>query len=124
MQKNIEVIDSWSLSSQGIIAELKYQGNGLPKDTRLKSILTGQQWIVTSRVLFNHVLDEQKRFSSEVENIMSLSFSTVEKMEKSGRNILMKEELGIYQYKLDPEGHSEKPERGGQLEVISYKQIL
>jgi hypothetical protein len=113
----IEILDSWNVTGQGIIVELKHQEKGLPQGARLISRQTGRQWTVKSRLFFNHTLDRQRKFSNESESFMHLAFNPIDNLEKSKTNILNKEEQGIYQYALGPIEHEDKPIVGDLLDV-------
>lgn len=113
----IEILDSWILTGQGIVAELKHNETGLPFRTKLESLRTGKLWTVKSRLLFNHTTDEQKKFPNEKETLMFLTFKSSGNLEKSRTDILDKEKHNVFQYYLDPVGHNEKPTTGDKLKI-------
>ena len=111
----VEVLESWKITDLGIIAELRHQRIGLPQGTRLLSGHTGLQWIVKTRLFFNHAMDEQKKFENETAGFMHMHFANAENRENSRRDIIKREALGISQYTLDPDSHEEKPAAGDLL---------
>ena len=113
----IEVIDSWIIKGTGIIAELKNIVTGLPNGFCLTSSLTGHKWIIKGRLIFYHIAEDQKRFPGETELPMHFTFKTKEKMEESKKALLDRENLGIYQYLIDPVQHEEKPNKFDKLEI-------
>lgn len=113
--QTIEVIDSWDLTSGGIIAELRHQFDGLTTGSIIKSQTTDKTWRVKNRILFHHTLDKQKRFPNEITTYTHSSFGSVEDMMNSATNILNKEEGNIFQYQLQAIGHYSKPQKGDIL---------
>ena len=113
----ITVINSWIIQNHGIIGELKYQGNGLLKGTRLISKNSGSEWLVKGRLIFYHTADYQKRFPNETEIRMHFTFRPKENGDKSKDAILDSEEQGIYQYLIEGVGHNEKPKQLENLEL-------
>jgi hypothetical protein len=116
-EKNLKILECWNITGRGIIAELQYNGKGLPEGTILKSSQKNIQWKIKNRLLFNHTLDKQKRFPNEKEIIMRFHFRPIENLEKSEKDIQNKEEKGIYQYEIEGIGHDQKPEKNEQLEI-------
>jgi hypothetical protein len=110
------VLESFLIQGRGILVELQYFQNGLKEGTMLHSKQSGNRWEVKSRVLFDHVAGVQKEFPDEHKSFMRLKFSSIEKREKSKKNILEKEASGIFQYHLSPHlSQNEKPEKGETL---------
>jgi len=105
----ITVINSFAIQNQEIIAELKYQGNGLPTGIRLISKRSGSSWLVKGRLILFHAGDCQKRFPNETEIQMHFTFNPKENKDKSKNAIIDSEGQGIYQYLIEPDGHCEKP---------------
>src|SRR4051812_44628065 len=105
----VVVFNSWLINGKELIVELKHEGLGLPKGAKLLSSKTGLKWIVKSRLLFNHSINEQKRFKNETENILVLKFNSTNKMEESKTSILYNEKNDIYQYHFETIGNN-KPE--------------
>ncbi|HEY4787989.1 MAG TPA: hypothetical protein VIH57_18170 [Bacteroidales bacterium] len=114
----IEVINSWIIQGQGIIAELKYLGAGLEKGTRLISDQSDNEWIVKGRLIFDHIADNQKKFHNETEISMHFDFNPKENEDASGKRLLENESQGIYQYLIEPNDHNEKPK---QFEMLKIK---
>jgi hypothetical protein len=118
----IEVIDSWDLTSRGIIVELRHQLDGLTTGSIIKSQTSDKEWIVKNRILFHHTLDRQRRFPNEITTYTHSSFGSVDNMLSSAQNILDKEAENIFQYQLQTIGHSAKPQKGDILmEVATEK---
>ena len=113
----ITVINSWTIQGQGIIAELKYSGTGLPKGTRLISKTSDSEWLVKGRLIFYHTADKQKRFPDETEIQMHFTYGAKEIREKSKDALLDNEEQGIYQYLIESDRHNEKPKQLEKLEI-------
>jgi hypothetical protein len=111
----IQVIESWDLTSIGIIAELRHQLDGLPSGFIIKSQTTGKEWVVKKRVLFYHTFDKQKQFVNETITYNHYSFESVDNMLISAKNILEKEEQNIFQYQLQSLGKHFKPTVGETL---------
>lgn len=120
--KTILVVDSWDLSSIGIIAELKHQFDGLQSGLILKSQSTSNEWIVKNRIMYNHTYGKQKTFTNEKTTQSFVSFYSLEKQIISAKAILEKEESNIFQYQLQPIGHKSKPLKDDiLLEMIIHK---
>jgi len=113
----IQIVNSWMITGQGIIAELKLENTGLAKGTILESKHTGKRWTIKSRIIFNHAADKQKTFPNETESFMHLSFATIENLKKSVMDIVEKEKTGIFQYHLDPCEHNDKPTPQEELSI-------
>lgn len=105
----IEVIDSWDLTSRGIIADLRHQLEGLPPGSIIKSQTTGKEWRVNNRILFHHTLYKQRKFPNEITTYIRLSFASVDNMLASEKKILEREKQNIFQYQLQAVGHNSKP---------------
>ena len=105
----IQVIDSWDLTSIGIIAELKHSFNGLQSGIIIKSQSTGNEWRIENRILYNHTFSKQRIFLNETTTQSFLSFGSMEKQIVSAKNILDKEDNNIFHYQLQPIGHKSKP---------------
>jgi hypothetical protein len=113
----ITVINSWTIQKQGIIAELKYQGAGLPKGTRLVSKQSGIEWLVKGRLIFYHTFELQKRFSNETEIQMHFTFNPKENKDRSQKTIFDNEAQGIYQYLIESVQHDETPKQDEKLVI-------
>lgn len=94
--KTIQVIESWDVTSSGIIAELRHSFNGLPSGTIIQSPSTGKEWRIESRILYSHTCGKQKKFSNETTILSFLSFGSMEKQIASAKNMLDKEEDNIF----------------------------
>ena len=115
---SIQVIDSWNLTSIGIIAELKHQLNGLTTGSIIKSQSTNKEWRVRKRILYNHTFDKQKKFLNERTTYSHLSFDNAEKLTISAQNIIDKEEQNIFQYQLQPIGQNSTLTKGDIFELV------
>lgn len=115
----IEIIECWSVTAIGVIAELKHQLAGLKSGTLLRSASTGEVWRIKTRLLFGHTYDDQKKFPEEIITYCHMSFESIEKRQVSARNILDKEEQHIYQYQLETYGHQSRLQAGDMLIVES-----
>ena len=113
----IEVINSWILKGQEVIVELKYIETGLPKGTRLISEQSGNEWIVKGRLIFDHTVENQKRFSFETEIRMHFVFNLKENKELSRQTLLDSEGQGIFQYLIEPFQNDEKPKQFEKLKI-------
>jgi hypothetical protein len=119
--KIIQIIDSWATSAFGVIAELQHNFKGLTSGTIIKSTTTDKEWRVKKRVLFYHTFDRQKKFVNEVTTYIHARFNSIEKQILSSENILEKEEKNVFQYQLQPLGHSSKPDVGDILTPVVIK---
>lgn len=117
--QHMKVIDSWNLTSIGIIAELCHFLDGLKSGLVIKSQSTGKEWRVKKRILYNHTYDKQKKFPDEAITYSHLSFESIEDQVVSARNIMDKEQQHIFEYRLQPIGHNTKPTVGDILVPIS-----
>jgi hypothetical protein len=115
----IEVIDSWDLTSRGIIADLQHQLDGLPTGSIIKSQTTDKEWRVNNRILFHHTLDRQKKFPNEITTYTHSSFGSVDNMLASEKKILEREKQNIFQYQLQSVGHNSKPVIGDTLLLLT-----
>ncbi|WP_299229740.1 hypothetical protein [uncultured Psychroserpens sp.] len=109
--------DSFKITGRGIVLELQHSENGLSKETKLVSQKSGRTWKVITRVLFDHALAEQKIFNNESTNYMLMRFNSDYEKQKSINRIKKKETENIFQYFVNPIGHSEKPENGEILKI-------
>lgn len=118
----IEVIDSWNLTSRGIIADLRHRLEGLSTGSVIKSQTTGKEWRVNNRILFHHILDKQRKFPNEITTYTHSSFGSVDNMLASEKKILEREKQNIFQYQLKAVGHNSKPVVGDTLlSIITEK---
>src|SRR4029078_676893 len=108
---NTEILISWYV----IIADLKHQLNGPASGSIIKSQATNKEWRVEERILFHHAMENQKRFPNETTTYTHGVFGSAEKMLNSAKNILDNEEQNIFHYKLEPIGHTSKPDAGDIL---------
>ena len=115
--KTIRVIDSWSITGFGIIAEVENIYDGLPKGTVLKSQETKLTWTVESRIIETLATDSLTRFSNETEIPIHLNFKTVSNLEKAKETITERNQNRIFQYQLKPNEHNEKPKNGEKLMI-------
>jgi hypothetical protein len=111
----IKVLNSWKHQKNLIIAEIEYSGEGLFKGTQLVSKNSTNVWTVNSRLIFNHTMNNQKRFKGETESYLSLRFVDEDARVKSHREILDKESAQIYQYLIEPVNHVNKPKENEEL---------
>lgn len=118
-KKTIRVINSWNIPSFGILAEVENTYNGLPKGTVLKSQETERSWIVESRIIETLAIDKLTRFPNETETPIHLNFRTFLDLEKAKEGIVALNENRIFQYKLKPKEHGEKPKSGEKLLIYS-----
>lgn len=121
--QTIEIIDSWDITSIGIIAALKHQFNGLQSGLVVKSQSTGNEWRIKNRILFSHTYGKQKVFTNETTTHSFLSFDSIEKQIASAKNTLDKEEHNIVQYQLQPIGNKSKPVKGDTLVKIEFQRF-
>jgi len=117
--QTIEVIDSWELTSRGIIADLRHQLDGLPTGSIMKSQTTDKEWRVKNRILFHHTLNRQKKFPSEITAYTYSSFGSVDNMLASEKIILEREKQNIFQYQLQAVEHNSKPVVGDTLLLLT-----
>lgn len=114
------ITESWKLSFRNeILADIQHSLHGLMPETLLRSKETGLSWRVKSRTIFIQV-ENQKRFNGEKETWQRFTFMQPidENYERFRREILEKEEKGIYQYSIEPVGHNTKPAPGEILEIV------
>ncbi len=117
IDSEVLILKSFDITGRGIIAEIQHNRQGLPPGTELQSRINGRIWKVKHRLVFNHIYNKHRLFDNEEIGYSHFAFRSPENREKSGTDILNKEAEGIYQYSLEPEGHSEKPEEGEKLEI-------
>lgn len=111
----IQVMDSWELTTVGIVVELRHHRNGLHSGLIIESPSTGEKWRVKYRILFSHTCEKQKIFAIETTTISFISFDSVENQMISAKNVLDKEDDNIFQYKVEAIGHKSKPIKGDIL---------
>lgn len=121
--ETIKVVDSWSITSVEIIAELKHNLNGLESGSIIKSQLRDLEWKIEKRILFYHVIEKQKKFPNEITTYIHSVFESAEKQIASTKDILEKEEENIFQYRLQALGHSSKPQKGEILIPVVTKRF-
>lgn len=121
MTQNIEIIDSWNLSSPGIIAELKHHFNGLQSGLIVKSQSTNNTWKIEKRILYSHTNGKQKIFANEKTSHSILSFNSIDMQITSAEIILEKESHSIFQYQLQAIGHTSKPIKGTFVKTVFQK---
>ena len=114
----IKVLDAWTITGPGIIAEFACQGNGLAQGNALKSHQSRRLWRLESRVKFSHVGNDHKSFPGETEKITWSAFGSSQDLESSRSRILEKESQGVFQYQLTPIDHKEKPMVDDWLEIV------
>lgn len=120
--QSIEVIDSFDLTSFGIIAELRHFFNGLPEGTLLKSETNNKEWKIKKRILFYHTMEKQKKFKGESITHSHFNFKTIEDRLVSANNILDREANNTFKYQLIAIEHNSKPQKGEILiKVIPEK---
>ncbi|MCB9233050.1 MAG: hypothetical protein H6581_15440 [Bacteroidia bacterium] len=119
-QPLLQIVNYWNVSSVGLIVELYAPAEGPLTDLILWSHELQKQWMVRSRLIYNHALDEQTRFPGEREQMLFLSFEDAEKADHSRSKLLLNEAKGIFQYLFQPLGHSTDPLVGDRL--ISIKE--
>lgn len=93
-----EIVQIWKLSSGIVIAEIQHAQNGLPAETVIEN--EGERWKIVHRMVFSHVGEQHQKFENETTQISILSFKSTEARESSRKNILDKEQEGIFQYSL------------------------
>lgn len=113
--KDILVVDSWDITSYGIIAALSHSLNGLENGLIIKSVKTGQEWQVKKRLFFYHTSEKQRKFPTEVATYVHSKFDSIESQISSYKMILNKEDQHIFQYQLQSIGRNSKPIKGDTL---------
>jgi hypothetical protein len=116
---HLTTVESWKLSFVNeVIADLQHSLNGLLPGTLLKSTETSLTWKVLFRVIFIQV-EKQKRFEGEKERVLHFSFDApkAENLDSFQTKIKAQEIQGIFEYVLEPIGHSDKPHIGEKLAV-------
>lgn len=109
-QQTIQVINSFDLSTIGIIVHLQHTLHGLSTGATLRSLATNKEWLVIKRVLFNHANDIQTIFSNETPIFFNLSFNNIESRQQSRNDIQGRERQNIFEYQLQAIGEHIKPE--------------
>lgn len=120
-EQTCKVIQAWSVSNIGMIAELESHFRGLAYGSILKSLTSGYSWTIHQRVIPGFIVDEVTRFENETESLAHLRFSSVEARETAKQQLLQKDKNCIFQYKLEPNGHREKPKTGEILKLLSFE---
>ena len=116
----ILILQSFAITGRGIVVEIQHNRQGLPPGTKMQSQINGRIWKIKHRLLFNHTYEDHRLFDNEATVYSHFAFSSLENREKSRTDILNKEAEGIYQYCLEAEGHSEKPEEGNKLTIKGW----
>lgn len=118
----IKIIECFNITGRGLLTELQHSENGIPPDTKLIDIESGEFWIVKKRVLSGTLLtaDSETNFNCETEfEHISHSFKTEKDRQNAVGNELNKRKKGIYSYLLAPEYKSQKdkPQIGSLLKI-------
>ncbi len=116
--QNIQVIESWNITTLGIIVEIFHNLDGLKNGTIVKSTVTNKEWRIEKRLLFYHILERQIKFPNEITTYIHLSFANIEEQIISSKNILDKEAQNIFQYQLQPIEHNSKPNIDDILKLV------
>jgi len=111
------VKESININGFGIIIIFKHEQLGLPKNTTLTSINSGDRWKVKARILHYHINDKHRIFNNEETIFSRISFSSIEGRKNSIQRTIEQEASGIYEYLLEPIDHSNKPKQGEKLEI-------
>ena len=74
------------------------------------------KWVVECRVIYAHT-PTPIRFPNETEQVVHLSFKGPDQMKTALKQTRDKEANWIFQYRLTPIGHKEKPKVGTNLQV-------
>jgi hypothetical protein len=109
--------DCFLITGRGLIIELSHSEDGLVKGTQLKSEISGLTWIVESRVLFDHAIEQQKKLKNESIEYLLVRFTSDIEKEKSIETIKEKEANNIYQYFLKFNEQKQKPLSGEELQI-------
>lgn len=67
-EQTCKVIQAWSVSNIGMIAELESHFRGLAYGSILKSLTSGYSWTIHQRVIPGFIVDEVTRFENETES--------------------------------------------------------
>lgn len=111
------VTESYALATIGVIIELQHAQNGLPQGTILTSVESNLSWEVASRIIFSHAADVQKQFTNESTQFVHCLIRPVEKIPGAIAGVVEKESKGIFQYRVIPYGHNQKPVKGEKLAI-------
>ncbi len=114
----MEIIDSFNISTLGIVIVAKLSEEGLPSGAIVQSKTTGHTWMVKYRMLFQHVGEQHKLFENESVSYIKSSFKSPEDQANSEKKILEQEAQNIFQYRLTPVGESTKPAKGTILKIM------
>ncbi len=116
--KEVLVLNSFSLTGRGIIAEMQHLERGLPAGIELHSPKSGRRWRIKNRMLFNHTYPDHQLFPAEETSCSHFSFRSLQAMMQSKASILEKESQQIFWYAIEPVNHAEKPAEGEILILI------
>ena len=114
----VEIIESYSLPTTPvyIIAIIKSANIASIENKILEDLETQKQWQVGKRISY---LSSKALLTDESEPIFArANIRPVEKWLEFIENIKERERNGIFEYKLNPIGHDEKPQLGVKLCVL------
>ncbi len=112
------VKQGFTISKNGVVAEIQHSHNGLPNGTFLQSVVSNKIWEVTGRLTFSHVEHLQVLFENETLSPVLMSFASTEQLEQSKAEILESEKNNIFQYLIYNRENS-LPKDGEELIAIN-----
>lgn len=112
------VKQGFTISKNGVVAEIQHSHNGLPNGTFLQSVVSNKIWEIKGRLTFSHVEHLQVLFENETLSPVLMSFASVEKLEQSKTEILESEKANIFQYLIYNRENS-PPKDGEKLIAVN-----
>ena len=114
----IKVLNSQK-TTQGVIAELQLDQEGLKVNSILASSQSGKRWKVDSRVIYSPFREIHKRFPFEKQRVIRVDIPE-ENKEKLKLELVAKEGKGIFQYYIIGVGHKQVPQDQETLLCAGY----
>lgn len=106
-------------TSEGVLAELQIDQQGLKVNSILASSKSGKRWKVDSRVIYSPFKEIHKRFPFEKLRVIRVDIPD-ENKEKLKLELCQKENKGIFQYYIKGVRHNQCPEDQETLLCAGY----
>jgi hypothetical protein len=124
---SIKILECFNFPKSRILTELQHYENGIPPNTEIVELETGECWIIKSRVLSGILLiaDLETIFDCETElEHISNRYKNNKERETAIEKELDKRKNGIYWYLLKPKNKKQKvkPEIGTELTIKTTPQ--
>ncbi len=114
---DVIVFDSFKITGFGIIASLKVGTRSTLSGSIIMSQESGREWLVESKIIETTDLDISTLDDDESIVYSHLNFRTWENRENVIESIKIRNENGIFQFKLQGINHDDKPIKGESLTI-------